>query len=156
MSRHDAKTNADDYVSRTARIPPSGTVQMFERLIHADWSAHDTKKWIATAERTQQGWQVAAPRLVPSASEFRDCWLFSGQRGLAGFDFPIGVPMVFGKKTGFRNFPEALAEFGSGEWKEFFCVADNANDISLTRPFYPRTYPKGRTERVNDFETAGV
>ncbi len=119
---------------------------MFERLIHADWSAHDKKKWMATAERTQQGWQVAAPRLVPSASEFRDCWLFSGQRVLAGFDFPIGVPMAFGKKTGFRNFPEALVEFGSGEWKEFFCVADNADDISLTRPFYPRTYPKGRKQ----------
>jgi hypothetical protein len=119
---------------------------MFEKLIHADWSVHDNKKWMATAERRPQGWQVAAPRLVPSASEFRDCWLFSGRRVLAGFDFPIGVPMAFGKKTGFRNFPEALAEFGSGEWKEFFCVADNADDISLTRPFYPRTYPKGRRQ----------
>ena len=119
---------------------------MFERLIHADWSADDKKKWMTAAERTPQGWQVPAPRHVPPASEFRDCWLFSGQRVLAGFDFPIGVPMAFGKKTGFRNFPEALAEFGSGEWKDFFCVADTADDISLTRPFYPRTYPKGRRQ----------
>ncbi len=119
---------------------------MFEQLIHADWSAHDNKKWVATAERTSQGWQVAAPRLTPSAAEFRDCSLFSGRKVLAGFDFPIGVPMAFGKKTGFRDFPEALAEFGSGEWKEFFCVADSSNDVSLKRPFYPRTYPKGRKQ----------
>ena len=131
---------------RHKQTPSSGTVHMFERLIYADWSAHDNKKWMATAERTSQGWQVAAPRLVPSASEFRDCWLFSGRKVLAGFDFPIGVPTAFGRKTGFCNFPEALTEFGSGEWKEFFCVADSVNDVSLTRPFYPRTYPKGRKQ----------
>ena len=79
-NRHDEKTKADDHVSRTARKSPSGTLQMFERLIHADWSADDKKKWMTAAERTPQGWQVAAPRHVPPASEFRDCWLFSGQR----------------------------------------------------------------------------
>jgi hypothetical protein len=119
---------------------------MFERLIHADWSAHNKKKWMTSAERAPQGWQVAAPRLVPCAPEFFDCWLFSGRRVLTGFDFPIGVPTAFGKRTGFRNFPEALVEFGGGEWKEFFCVADRPDDISLRRPFYPETYPRGRKQ----------
>jgi hypothetical protein len=44
------------------------------------------------------------------------------------------------------NVPKALAKFGSGEWKEFFCVADSASDISLTRPFYPQGNPKGRKQ----------
>jgi len=119
---------------------------MFERLIHADWSAHNKKKWMTTADRMPQGWQVAAPRLVPGAPEFFDRWLFGGRRVLAGFDFPIGVPAAFGKRTGFGDFPEALAEFGSGEWKEFFCVADRPEDITLRRPFYPQTYPRGRRQ----------
>src|SRR6267142_1141152 len=110
-----AKANVDDYDLRAALIPLNGTAQMFERLIHADWSAHDEKKWMATAERTPQGWQVAAPRLVPCASELIDCWLFGDRTVLAGFDFPIGVPAAFGRRTRFADFPEALADFGSGE-----------------------------------------
>jgi hypothetical protein len=132
---------------------------MFEILIHADWSKHDKKKWMTTAERTPQGWQVAAPRLVPFAPELIDCWLFSGWTVLAGFDFPIGIPAAFGRRTGFSDFPEALAEFGSGEWKEFFDVADRPEDISRRRPFYPQTYPRGRKKDhllgALGFETMG-
>ena len=119
---------------------------MFENLIHADWSMHDHKKWMATAKRTKLGWQVTAPRLVPSTSEFLDSWLLGGQSVLAGFDFPIGLPAAFGKNTGFSDFPQALSEFGKGPWNDFFLVADRVDDISSTRPFYPRTYPKGRRQ----------
>lgn len=117
---------------------------MFDSLIHADWSTKDGKRWMAAAERTPQGWQVAAPRRVFSAPELVDCCVFDGRSVLAGFDFPIGVPAAFGRRTGFGDFPEALAEFGSGEWKDFFVVADRPDDISLRRPFYPQTYPRGR------------
>src|SRR5215475_10383341 len=73
---------------------------MFERLIHADWSTHDEKKWMMIAERTVGGWQVAAPRLAPAGPELIGRWLFNNSTVLAGFDFPIGVPAAFGKKTG--------------------------------------------------------
>ena len=72
------------------------------------------------------------------SSAARRCW--------RGLDFPIGVPAAFGKKTGLGNFPEALAEFGKGKWREFFCVADRLEDISLSWPFYPETYPRGRRQ----------
>jgi hypothetical protein len=113
---------------------------MFEKLIHADWSTHQNKKWMTTAERTAQGWHVGAPRPVPCANELMKHRLFSGKTVLAGFDFPIGVPAIFGKKTGFGTFPEALAEFGIGGWSEFFNVAEKPEQISVRRPFYPRTY----------------
>jgi hypothetical protein len=43
--------------------------QMFDRLIHADWSKHDKNKWMTIAERMPLGWQVAAPQPVPRTPE---------------------------------------------------------------------------------------
>jgi hypothetical protein len=128
---------------------------MFDFLIHADWSIDARKKWMATAERTPQGWQVTAPQLVPSAPELIDTWLFNGRTVLAGFDFPIGVPVEFGRRTGFADFPEALGEFGRGEWKDFFNVANSPNDISLRRPFYPQSSQRGH-KRVFLLRALGV
>ena len=110
---------------------------MFDRLIHADWSTDDRKKWMAFAERTGQSWRILGPQRVPPADDFVERWLFEGRSVLAGFDFPIGVPAAFGRKTGFANFVETLPAFGSGEWNRFFEVAERPEDISLRRPFYP-------------------
>jgi hypothetical protein len=125
---------------------------MFDSLIHADWSTNDRKKWMTLADRAPRGWQVRAPRRLRSSSEIIDDWLFSGRRLLAGFDFPIGLPVAFGRRTGFGNFQDALMEFGSGEWAQFFEVADRPEDISLGRPFYPHTSRKGRKQ--NDLTVA--
>jgi hypothetical protein len=113
------------------------TAQMFERLVHADWSVNDSKRWMAIAEHAPGGWRVAAPRRVLRPTELVEGLLFDGGTVLAGFDFPIGIPAAFGRKTGFDSFPEALTEFGRGEWGSFFVVADRPEDISLRRPFYP-------------------
>jgi hypothetical protein len=110
---------------------------MFERLIHADWSTHPAKKWMAVAARSAPGWEVEAPRLVPSSPEFLDRWLLDGRSVLAGFDFPIGLPFKYGNSTGFRNYLEALANFGEAEWDRFYVVAGKPEDISTRRPFYP-------------------
>jgi hypothetical protein len=56
---------------------------------------------------------------------------------LIGFDFPIGVPGAYAAKAGITSFPEALMEFGRGEWSEFYKPAKTLNDISVNRPFYP-------------------
>ena len=96
---------------------------MFERLIHADWSANPEKRWMAAACRHGDGWWVELVRRVPSASRFLDEWVFGGRSVLAGFDFPIGLPERYGNKTGFKNFLDALPRLGHGEWGSFFLVA---------------------------------
>jgi hypothetical protein len=65
---------------------------------------------------------------------------------LAGFDFPIGVPLAFGLATGLPGFVDSLERFGSGEWSDFFRVARTPDEISPRRPFYPDA-PGGRTHR---------
>lgn len=119
---------------------------MFDTLCHADWSCEPAKRWAATALRTNKGWTVAAPQRVTSSEIvglIHETWQ-EGGRGLFGFDFPIGVPVAFGKQTNFDGFVEALSQFGSGEWGRFFDVADDPPDISLTRPFYPHWSGAGR------------
>jgi hypothetical protein len=128
---------------------------LYDKLIHADWSSNPKKKSMAVAESSSGVWQVAAPRLVPTAMEFMNHCLFGNQTVLAGFDFPIGLPIAFGKRTGFTNFPEALAKFGTGDWKEFFNVADRPSEISIRRPFYPRKQKKG-SKQIHLFDAHNV
>ena len=98
---------------------------------------------MAFAHRTGHGWRVFGPQRVPPAGDFIERWLFEGRTVLAGFDFPIGVPAEFGKKTGFAGFVEALLAFGIGGWNQFFEVAERPEDISLRRPFYPHHAKRG-------------
>jgi hypothetical protein len=120
---------------------------MFDFLFHADWSCEPGKRWAATAHRHDKGWLVSAPQrlrdngdtigLIHAAQR-------QGRRALFGFDFPIGIPRAHGAQTQFTGFDEALSQFGHGEWKHFFDVTDDPNDVSLIRPFYPNTSRAGR------------
>ncbi|WP_236045132.1 MULTISPECIES: DUF429 domain-containing protein [Pseudooceanicola] len=71
---------------------------------------------------------------------------------LIGFDFPIGLPAAYGARTGFADFPTALAGFGTGDWADWFSVSREPGQISLHRPFYPHA-PGGRKR---DHLTAGL
>ena len=51
---------------------------------------------------------------------------------------PIGVPIGWGTRTGLSGFKEGLAALGRGRWARFYDVAEQASEISLERPFYPR------------------
>lgn len=108
----------------------------FERLVHADWSVDPRKRWRATAVRRGGGWLIGAPERVPALGHFVDDLL--GGHTLAGFDFPIGLPLAYGERTGLGDFRAALAAFGTEPWHEFFSVAEAAAQIGLHRPFYPR------------------
>lgn len=119
---------------------------MFERLVHADWSSDARKRWMAVGKRGRRGWRVDVPRLVPSANEFVSSILFGKRSVLAGFDFPIGLPASFGRRTGFEHFSEALDRFGSGKWADFYSVADRPSEISIVRPFYPDKPRKGHRQ----------
>jgi len=110
----------------------------FYRLVHADWSVSANKRWFAEAKRLKGRWYVEAPKPAGPVDRFLSDLLCTPQPTLAGFDFPIGLPISFGGKTGFSNFGEALDHFGVGEWSQFYAVAEAQGEISIRRPFYPR------------------
>lgn len=116
-------------------------------VAHCDWSMRPGKRWMATALRAGDRWQILPPEPVgPSDSLFeRLCDRARGGGILVGFDFPIGLPAHYGKQTGLPDFQAALRAFGSGSWHRWFDVCDAAGDISIYRPFYPMR-PGGRSK----------
>ena len=95
-------------------------------LVHADWSVHPGKRWMAQAVRRRGGGYIALPPTPVGALE--DFWFRLGQMGrdgpiLAGFDFPIGLPATYAKQAGIEDFATALAGFGQGRWRDFYEVA---------------------------------
>jgi hypothetical protein len=119
---------------------------MFDALLHANWSCNDKKRWIATAELGTTSWKVYVPKPAPGRVELVELIEGSGRRVLAGFDFPIGLPVAFGRQIGFDGFLKALSEFGRGDWTDFFSVADTPLEIALRRPFYPNTSRRGHKQ----------
>jgi hypothetical protein len=118
---------------------------IFDRLIHADWSVDPKKRWKASAVRNDGRWEVSAPCPVGPMPMFLD-GIFNeanGGRTLVGFDFPIGIPSTYGDRTGFAGFREALPHLGEGDWAQFFDVASQPHEVSVTRPFYPKGSQKG-------------
>jgi hypothetical protein len=57
---------------------------------------------------------------------------------LVGFDFPIGLPQSYARRAGIEDFLTFLDEFRQGRWGEFDQVAEQPQQISLQRPFYPQ------------------
>jgi hypothetical protein len=148
-----------EYLLASAR-PTGKELQqaMFDRVFHADWSCDPKKRWLAAAERRGDAWKVDAPKPASTTAELliliHRCRQNSC-RALFGFDFPIGLPITFGRQIEFEGFVHALSEFGGGPWQAFFRVADRPEEISIWRPFYPNTSRRGR--RHSDmFEPLGV
>jgi hypothetical protein len=73
---------------------------------------------------------------------------------LVGFDFPIGLPLAFARQAGIAGFTDLLPGLGSGRWAHFHDLAEHADEISLTRPFYPRR--PGGTSRAHLVSALGV
>ena len=119
--------------------------KMFATLVHADWSVHPSKRWLALARRRRCGWTVFSLSGIGAVHEYLD-WLFAATAAgpvLAGFDFPIGLPYSFGARTGQTSFRAALAAFGRGRWSRFYDVAGRPGEIALERPFYPKRAERG-------------
>jgi hypothetical protein len=112
-----------------------------DRVVHADWSKHAAKRWLARAARSRSGeWVLAAPEpagdprtLVLRESEAVEL----GRAVLLGFDFPIGLPEAYGRLAGIDSFRAVLGDLGEGRWARFFDVASRLDEVSLERPFYP-------------------
>jgi hypothetical protein len=116
-----------------------------QAVAHADWSMHPGKRWVVAARRAPGGgWVADGPCPVGETGSLLDRMGLGEAAGasvLLGFDFPIGLPLAYAELAGIRSFPEALASFGSGGWSRFFDVAAEPAEISLHRPFYPRSCP---------------
>ncbi len=117
-------------------------------MLHADWSATADKRWVAEATWSGRGWVVAAPRLVGDCAAFVATLFTGGTSVLAGFDFPIGLPVAYGRMTGLSGFPAVLDALDRGDWPEFFSVAERPEQISATRPFYPRVSSAAAKQRA--------
>ena len=58
---------------------------------------------------------------------------------LLGFDFPIGLPaIVAARQPGFADFPDWLAGLDEQAWDRFRAPADRLDEITASRPFFPR------------------
>jgi hypothetical protein len=107
-------------------------------VVHADWSAGPAGRWLAKAERAGDRWLVHPPRqvrttgLLPALAQ-------AGGPVVLGVDAPIGIPRAYAAAAGVERFLDWLPALGEGRWGAFFDVCDTKEEISLTRPFYPRT-----------------
>ena len=118
-------------------------------VVHADWSVHPRKRWMAQAVRRSDGGYLALP---PAPVGVLDgFWTtLGGTAGpgaiLVGFDFPIGLPAAYARQAGIADFITALSGFGEDRWRDFYHVAANPEQIAPTRPFYPDR-PGGRSRQ---------
>jgi hypothetical protein len=117
--------------------------------VHADWSVHPQKRWMARAVRRQGGGYLALPPAPVGALDGFWTGLAAGAGPgsiLIGFDFPIGLPAAYAQQAGIEDFVTALSRFGEGRWRDFYHVAVHPEQIAPTRPFYPDC-PGGRSRQ---------
>jgi hypothetical protein len=109
-------------------------------VAHADWSINPEKRWMASAEFVRDNYFVHSLELVGDLSNFLYRMINRAGNGgcvLIGFDYPIGLPNTYAQLTGISNFCSVLPVFGEDEWRNFYDVAESADQITLLRPFYP-------------------
>lgn len=109
---------------------------------HADWSLHAAGRWFARARLQADGAYRAGPPepVGPLADFFSRQAALAGPAGriLLGFDFPFGLPRRFAETAGIETFSGFLGDLRAGLWPDFFRVAEEPEQISLRRPFYPQ------------------
>ena len=119
-------------------------------IYHADWGSCPAKQWLARANRKEGRYFASAPACITDCSSLVQSILNEiGTAGSAilGFDFPIGLPAFYAQSKGIQQFKSFLALADSKEWCDFYNLATNAAEISLSRPFYP--YRPGGTKRAH-------
>jgi hypothetical protein len=110
-------------------------------ISHADWSKSPGKRWIAIAVlQANHRWLVCELSKVREPSSLflhLKSYQFTPSCIMAGFDFPIGVPISYAAKAGITDFLTTLALLGHNEWDQFYTPAELPTQISINRPFYP-------------------
>src|SRR5688500_7779849 len=75
-------------------------------VLHADWSAHPAKRWLAAAALRADGRYRLLPtaRIGPREGLWRSLEETGGAPALLGFDFPIGLPAAYAERAGIDDF----------------------------------------------------
>ena len=107
-------------------------------LAHADWSIRPQKRLLACAALVDDRYVVGAPRPVGDPRTLPARLALRARPVLLGVDFPLGLPEAYAAQVAVTRFTDLLPQLGAGRWERFFDVAVTADEISLTRPFYPR------------------
>ena len=91
-------------------------------------------------------YRAMAPEQVDDVSTFFERLLrrANGDGVFAGFDFPIGLPTPYAKRTRIKDSRKALRHLGHRRWKDFYKPATSIDEISTTRPFFPGGNSKGK------------
>lgn len=121
-------------------------------VAHCDWSIDPKKRWMGVALLRGRSWCLGAPELVGATENLVQQLMNRGatrKRLLLGFDFPIGLPIAYAERTGLDDFRQALTAFGSGDWAQWFEVAQKPGEISIRRPFYPDRPGKAGENKLN-------
>ena len=133
-----------------AKAAVVGLKPLPEVVAHADWSLHPGGRWVARATLARDGrYRAEAPEPVGVLEDFfrRQAAAGEGARIMLGFDFPFGLPRDYAARAGISSFPAFLREVREGHWPDFFQVAEDPAEISLSRPFYPlRNKAKGEVK----------
>jgi len=110
---------------------------------HADWSVDPRKRWITTARGIDGSWHLAAPEPVaePQTLIARLRAAANGAPVALGVDFPLGLPRAYAAKIGITSFPDWLR--GLHPDLPLFEPCRTIDDVSLDRPFYPRSSVAG-------------
>jgi hypothetical protein len=147
-------------------------------VVHCDWSTSPAKRWMAAAVLQDENsylaypaqpvpdppstlWQIGGQYLgpepegtypnIPGALVNRLCEdnpTTDQASFLAGFDFPIGLPISYAHLVGEASFLRLLPELGRGEWADFYHPAACPSEIDLRRPYYPARPGNARQQHL--------
>ena len=116
-------------------------------VYHADWSSHAAHRWCAKAILgTDRRYTASAPVSVANPRSLVESLRNTvGDSGtvFAGFDFPMGLPSHYAKCADKSSFRDFLLHLGTDDWKHFYSVCDQPDQITIHRPFYPNQCRRG-------------
>src|SRR5579863_6997280 len=100
--------------------------------------------WCSGRYKASAPVSVANPRMLIDSLRYT-----VGVSGIvfAGFDFPIGLPSHFAKCADKSSFPDFLRHLGTDDWKHFYSVCDQPDQITIHRPFNPNRAHDGCTRQ---------
>jgi hypothetical protein len=133
------QTGQSDLTTRIERTSSVQATMLPSLVVHADWGTAPKKRWMTSAIRAGDRYTVGLPEPVGDTStllrRFRSIVLEGPV--IIGFDFPIGVAASYAREAGVDDFLAWLPRLGAGKWVRFYDVAEQPEEISIHRPFYP-------------------